>query len=453
MDDRSNTSHRWRYRGLENQLSVEKYTVFWFRRDLRIEDNAGLYAALTSGQKVLPIFIFDTEIIKKLPDNDARIAIIHTALGQMTEAMKGNRCTVGMYLGTPKAVFDQLTQQYPIAKVVTNHDYEPYARDRDAAIKHLLDEKGIAFETHKDQVIFEKNEVTKDDGTPYRVYTPYSRKWIAHFTSEGIAYYPSEKELHQLAPINQPTLRLSDLGFTPPSIPYPTYKIGERIIQEYEETRNFPALDNTSRIGAHLRFGTLSIRQMVAKAAKEENNTFLKELIWREFFMQILWHFPHTVDQSFKPQYDRIEWRNDEKEFEKWCKGETGYPFVDAGMRQLNATGFMHNRVRMLVGSFLCKHLLIDWRWGEAYFAEKLLDYEMSSNVGNWQWVAGCGVDAAPYFRIFNPTDQIKKFDKQHSYIKKWVPEYNELTYPKQMVDHKFARERCLATYKAALNA
>lgn len=453
MDDRSNTSHRWRDRGLENQLNVEKYTVFWFRRDLRIEDNAGLYAALTSGHKVLPIFIFDTEIIKKLPDNDARITIIHTALGKMSEAMKGNRCTVGMYLGTPKAVFDQLTKQYPIAKVVTNRDYEPYARDRDTAIKHLLEEKGIAFETHKDQVIFEKNEVTKDDGTPYRVYTPYSRKWIAHFTSEGLTHYPSEKKLHQLAPVDQPTLRLSDLGFTPPSIPYPTYKISERIIQEYEETRNFPALDNTSRIGAHLRFGTLSIRQMVAKAAKEENNTFLKELIWREFFMQILWHFPHTVDQSFKPKYDRIEWRNDEKEFEKWCKGETGYPFVDAGMRQLNATGFMHNRVRMLVGSFLCKHLLIDWRWGEAYFAEKLLDYEMASNVGNWQWVAGCGVDAAPYFRIFNPTDQIKKFDKQQSYIKKWVPDYNELTYPKQMVDHKFARERCLATYKAALNA
>ena len=191
---------------------------------------------------------------------------------------------------------------------------------------------------------------------------------------------------------------------------------------------------------------------MVAKAAKHENITFLKELIWREFFMQILWHFPHTVTKSFKPQYDRIVWRNNEDEFKLWCQGKTGYPLVDAGMQELNATGFMHNRVRMLVGSFLCKHLLIDWRWGEAYFAEKLHDYEMASNVGNWQWVAGCGVDAAPYFRIFNPTTQILKFDKDHTYIKKWVPEYQELTYPQPIVEHKFARERCLKVYKEALD-
>ena len=432
---------------------MENYTVFWFRRDLRLEDNAGLYHALNSGNKVLPLFIFDTEIIDKLPSKDARIEMIHAALGNITDAMKENRCNVGMYLGQPKAVFESLLKQYNITKVVTNHDYEPYAKDRDQTIHDLLAQNGIQFETHKDQVIFEKSEVVKDDGTPYKVYTPYSRKWLKRFAEEGIKHYPSEKHLDQLAAVDQPQLSLEELGFQPSTVPQPEYKFDATIIQQYEATRNFPAVDKTSRTGAHLRFGTLSVRKMVAKAAKEDNPTFLKELIWREFFMQILWHFPHSQHSSFKPQYDRIEWRNNEKEFQRWCEGKTGYPFVDAGMRELNATGFMHNRVRMLVGSFLCKHLLIDWRWGEAYFAEKLLDYELSSNVGNWQWVAGCGVDAAPYFRIFNPIDQIKKFDKDHKYIQKWVPDYQELTYPQPIVDHKFARERCLTTYKAALNA
>ncbi|MGB1449857.1 MAG: cryptochrome/photolyase family protein [Flavobacteriaceae bacterium] len=432
---------------------MENYTVFWFRRDLRIDDNAGLYHALNSGNKVLPIFIFDTEIIHKLPSKDARIEMIHAALGDITDAMKRNRCNVGMYLGQPKAVFESLLKRFSITKVVTNHDYEPYAKDRDQAIHDLLAQNGIQFETYKDQVIFEKSEVVKDDGSPYKVYTPYSRKWIKRFTEEGITHYPSEDHLDQLAAVEQPQLSLEELGFQPSTVPQPEYKFDSTLIQQYEATRNFPAVDKTSRTGAHLRFGTLSVRKMVAKAAKEDNPTFLKELIWREFFMQILWHFPHTQHSSFKPQYERIEWRNNEEEFQRWCEGKTGYPFVDAGMRELNATGFMHNRVRMLVGSFLCKHLLIDWRWGEAYFAEKLLDYELSSNVGNWQWVAGCGVDAAPYFRIFNPIDQIKKFDKDHLYIQKWVPDYQELTYPQPIVDHKFARERCLTTYKAALNA
>ena len=423
------------------------------RRDLRLEDNCGLYHALKSGNKVLPLFIFDTAIIDKLPKKDARIEMIHAALGKLSDAMKGNRCNVGMYLGTPTAAFESITQQYPIEKVVTNHDYEPYARERDAAMEKWLAEKGIGFETHKDQVIFEKAEVTKDDGMPYKVYTPYSRRWLKKFEEEGLTFYPSENHLDQLAPVMQQQLSLNELGFSPSGQALPEYTFNGSLIDAYEETRNFPALDKTSRTGSHLRFGTLSVRRMVEKAAQAKNNTFLKELIWREFFMQILWHFPHTTTQSFKPQYDRIPWRNNEDEFERWCTGTTGYPFVDAGMRELNATGFMHNRVRMLVGSFLCKHLLIDWRWGEAYFAQKLFDYEQSSNVGNWQWVAGCGVDAAPYFRIFNPTDQIKKFDKQHQYIQKWVPDYQELTYPQPVVEHKFARERCLTTYKTALNA
>ncbi len=432
---------------------MEQYTIFWFRRDLRVDDNAGLYHALNSGNKVLPIFIFDTDILEKLPSkSDARLAMIHAALGKITDTIKGNRCNVGMYHGKPKAVFEHLLEKYAIVKVIANQDYEPYAQKRDEEIKQFLTTKEIQFETYKDQVIFEKAEVVKDDGTAYRVYTPFSKKWLAKMHSEGIPNFPSEKHLDKLAPIVQPTLKLSELGFKASSIPYPKYQLNSAIIRNYEATRNYPALDQTSRTGAHLRFGTLSIRKMAAEASKEKEITFLKELIWREFFMQILWHFPHTTSQCFKPQYERIEWRNNEEEFERWCNGTTGYHFVDAGMRELNATGFMHNRVRMLVGSFLCKHLLIDWRWGEAYFAEKLLDYEQSSNVGNWQWVAGCGVDAAPYFRIFNPIEQIKKFDKQQQYIEKWVPDFQELTYPQPIVDHKFARERCLTTYKSALN-
>ena len=249
-----------------------------------------------------------------------------------------------------------------------------------------------------------------------------------------------------------PNLTLSDIGFIKSNQKIKKHTVTPALIQNYEDTRNFPAQDSTSKLGPHLRFGTVSIRKMIEKAITEKNEIFWQELIWREFFMQILWHFPHTSKNSFKAKYDRIDWRNNEAEFLKWCNGQTGYPLVDAGMRQLNKTGFMHNRIRMLVGSFLCKHLLIDWRWGEAYFAEKLHDYEMASNIGNWQWVAGSGVDAAPYFRIFNPTTQIKKFDNDLAYIKKWVPDFQEFTYPKEMVDHKEARERCLATYKEALN-
>ena len=429
-------------------------TLFWFRRDLRLEDNHGLYQALKTSKKVRPLFIFDSHILNKLPQQDARVEYILNALGNLNDAMKKNRCCIGMYHGEPKAILNKLIENEKIERVLANHDYEPYARERDQEIKSFLKTKGVRFETYKDQVIFEKGEVVKNDSTPYKVYTPYSRRWIERWGNEPPISFPSENLLHHLeSNETQPQTSLSDLGFKKSNIKLPTFITNERIMDEYEATRNYPALDSTSRVGTALRFGTISIRKLAMKAAKRSEITYFKELIWREFFMQILWHFPHTVERSFKPQYDRIEWRNNEDEFARWCAGETGYPFVDAGMKELNATGFMHNRVRMLVGSFLCKHLLIDWRWGEAYFAEKLMDFEKSSNVGNWQWVAGCGVDAAPYFRIFNPTDQIKKFDKQHDYLKKWVPNYQELDYPQPLVDHKRARERCLATYKAALNA
>ena len=431
---------------------MDKISIFWFRRDLRLHDNVALFNALKSGEKVLPIFIFDTSILEKLPKNDARVSFIIKELRSMNEHLKSFDASIDILHGKPIEVFESLIKKYQIASVFTNQDYEPYAIRRDQEILELLKSENINFNSFKDQVIFEKNEITKKDGNPYVVYTPYSKKWVEAYEQINHTHYTSEDLLSQFY-TNSKTkeLTLEELGFEETNTPIKNYIFNSRIINEYEETRNFPALDNTSKLGPHLRFGTVSVRQMVSRAEEQENKTFLKELIWRVFFMQILWHFPHTHKDSFKPKYDRIIWRNNEDDFKKWCNGTTGYPMVDAGMRQLNNTGFMHNRVRMLVGSFLCKHLLIDWRWGEAYFAEKLHDYEMSSNVGNWQWVAGTGVDASPYFRIFNPTSQIKKFDKDFSYIRKWVPDFQELTYPSPMVDHKFARERCLKTYKEAL--
>ena len=431
---------------------MDKISIFWFRRDLRLHDNKALFHALQSEEKILPIFIFDIDILKKIPKDDARISFIYSELKAMNTHLESFGTEIKMFHGNPKEVFKSLMKNYTIVKVFTNHDYEPYAIKRDLDIKKLVSSNKIDFQTYKDQVIFERNEITKKDGKPYVVYTPYSKKWLEKYETNKPGNYPSEDFLDRLyKKTKSETLTLSDIGFIETNIPIKNYIFNSRIINEYEETRNFPALDNTSKLGPHLRFGTVSVRQMVSRADAHENKIFLKELIWREFFMQILWHFPETHKNSFKSKYDRIIWRNNEKEFKKWCEGNTGYPMVDAGMRQLNKTGFMHNRVRMLVGSFLCKHLLIDWRWGEAYFAEKLHDYEMSSNVGNWQWVAGTGVDASPYFRIFNPTSQIQKFDKELKYIQKWVPDFQEITYPSPMVDHKFARERCLKTYKDAL--
>ena len=430
----------------------KKINVFWFRRDLRLQDNCGLFKALSAGKKVLPIFIFDQEILSKLPKDDARVSFIHQELENINHQLKKFRSSLAVYIGKPKEIYKSLIEKYPIDTVFWNHDYEPYAIQRDLEIKELLSSKNTSFKTYKDQVIFERNEITKKDGTPYKVYTPYSKKWLETFQLKGIDFFPSENYLTNCLENNLQLLpSLEDIGFKKSPIQVASYKVTSQLIDTYEETRNFPAKNATSKLGTHLRFGTVSVRKMIDKAAKSNNITFLKELIWREFFMQILWHFPHTTKNSFKPKYDRILWKNNEKDFDAWCQGKTGYPLVDAGMRELNETGFMHNRVRMLVGSFLCKHLLIDWRWGEAYFAKKLHDYEQSSNIGNWQWVAGCGVDAAPYFRIFNPTTQIQKFDKNFNYIKKWVPEYQELTYASPIVEHKFARERCLQTYKEAL--
>jgi len=428
--------------------------IFWFRRDLRLDDNIGFYEALISDHPVLPIFIFDSEILEKLPEDDARVTFIYDTLQTMRKTLQdANDSSIAMFHGKPLDIYKQLIENYDIHTVFTNHDYEPYAKERDNEIETFLSTHNVTFKTFKDHVIFEKDDVVKKDGTPYKVYTPYMKLWKSTFRSQDLEIFNTESHFCNLIKESDlPNLSLSDIGFTRSHQKIAEYSVAPSLIQKYEETRNFPAKDSTSRLGPHLRFGTVSIRKMVKKAIAEDNEIFWQELIWREFFMQILWHFPHTSKDSFKPKYDRIEWRNNEAEFKLWCEGKTGYPLVDAGMRELNQTGFMHNRVRMLVGSFLCKHLLIDWRWGEAYFAEKLHDYDMSSNIGNWQWVAGSGVDAAPYFRIFNPTSQIQKFDKNHDYIKKWVPDYQEFTYPKPMVDHKEARERCLRVYKEAVS-
>ena len=425
--------------------------IFWFRRDLRLDDNTGLFHALNSGEDVLPIFIFDDLILSQLPIDDARVTFIHQQLEKIQNHLQSTGKSLAIFHGKPLEVFQKLIAENQIKAVYTNHDYEPYARKRDLELFHLFKKYNIEFKTSKDQVIFEKSEVVKDDGTPYVIYTPYSNKWKENFKKIQLVNYNSEVYLEKIAPHSYSFLSLNEIGFETSKIKVTSFDISDNLIDNYEATRNFPALNKTSYLGVYLRFGAVSIRKMIAKSIESKNETFFKELIWREFFMQILWHFPHTTKSCFRPKYDAIKWDNNEELFQKWCEGKTGYPFVDAGMRELNATGHMHNRVRMIAASFLCKHLLIDWRWGETYFATKLLDYEQASHVGNWQWAAGSGVDAAPYFRIFNPTEQIKKFDKDLKYIKKWIPELETFDYPKPIVDHKESREKCLRVYKEAV--
>jgi deoxyribodipyrimidine photo-lyase len=423
--------------------------LFWFRRDLRLQDNAGLYYALKENKKVLSLFIFDTEILEKLEDRkDARVEFIHQSLEILKKELEKIGSTLLVLRGNPSDIYQLLNPK----AVYTNHDYEPYARKRDEEVNVILKAKGISFHTYKDQVIFEKSEVVKDDGKPYTVFTPYSKKWKATANSFFLKSYPTEKyftNFKKVASLSFPSLQ--DIGFKPSGIAFPERKIKLSIIEHYKEQRDFPGIEGTSKLSVHLRFGTISIRTL-ARLAKQKNDTWLNELIWREFYHMILWHFPQVETKSFKPAYDQIQWRNDETEFRKWCEGNTGYPIVDAGMRELNTTGFMHNRVRMIVASFLTKHLLIDWRWGEAYFAKKLLDFDLAANNGGWQWAAGSGCDAAPYFRVFNPYIQTEKFDPEKKYIHHWVPELNTTTYPKPLVDHAMARERVLEVYKVALD-
>lgn len=425
----------------------KKISIFWFRRDLRLQDNVGLTEALNERYPVLPIFIFDQDIIEELPRDDARVNFIYDQVYQINKKLKENRSSLMCLKGNPLKVWRKILETYEIEKVFINKDYEPYARKRDHEIIELLNYKGIDVMAYKDQVIHEELEVTKADGKPYTVFTPYKNKWLELYSHaipmpkisfenffQTYLEFPSKDELNiQKSNI---TVRKSDLS-----------EIGN-----YDQTRNFPNLDSTTYLSPHLRFGTIGIRELFFNL-KNSNETFISELIWREFFMQILYNFPNVVNSNFKKKYDSIQWINDKEDFNNWCEGKTGYPMVDAGMRQLNSTGYMHNRVRMITAGFLCKHLLIDWRWGEAYFAKKLLDFELSSNNGNWQWAAGTGCDSAPYFRIFNPYEQLKKFDKSEEYIKKWIPEYGTKEYADPIVEHKFARSRALETYKRGLES
>ena len=427
-------------------------SICWLRRDLRLTDNAALYHALKSEYPVLVLFIFDENILHKLPNKaDARVTFIHQQLTEINNELQQQGSSLLVKHGKPEEIWPTLLKEYDVKGVYVNHDYEPYARKRDDSLAEFLSSESINFYTFKDQVIFERDEVIKADGKPYTVFTPYYRLWLKTLTEFYIKSYPTGKyfkNLLQLQSNKVPTL--AEIGFEKSSQKFPTSNFEERL-KNYDKERDYPAIDATTRLGLHLRFGTVSIRKVVAIAQKQGADKWLSELVWREFYMMILWHFPYVTTNAFKPAYDQIVWRNNEEEFKAWCEGKTGYPIVDAGMRQLNETGFMHNRVRMVVASFLCKHLLIDWRWGEAYFAEKLLDYDQASNVGGWQWACGSGNDAAPYFRVFNPELQLKKFDPKMQYIQQWAPEYRLPILPMPIVDHAFARERVLKAYKKAL--
>ncbi len=430
---------------------MKKISLCWFRRDLRIEDQTALFYALQQEEHLLPLFIFDRHILDALEDKtDARVTFIYQQIASLKAFFEKQGSSMLVKYGHPEQIFQELVQEFEVQTVYTNRDYEPYAQSRDGQVEALLGKKNIPFLTFKDQVIFEPGEILNGSGEFYKVFTPFSRNWLEKFRQTRVQPLPEAnwKNLFTCSPL--PFITLSEMGFEASTLEIPSTQVEDAILKEYEAQRNFPAVRGTSRLGIHLRFGTLSIRSLALKAASL-NATYLNELIWREFYMMILGNAPQVVDRAFKPQYDRIPWRTNEEDFQAWCAGTTGYPIVDAGMRELNATGFMHNRVRMIVASFLTKHLLIDWRWGEAYFAKKLLDFELASNNGGWQWAAGTGTDAQPYFRVFNPESQTEKFDKELRYIKKWVPELGTSNYPQPIVEHKFARNRAIETYKKAL--
>jgi deoxyribodipyrimidine photo-lyase len=429
-------------------------TIFWFRRDLRLWDNAGLWSALKSGSSVLPIFIFDRNILDKLTNKrDARVLFIHQEVSRLKSELEVFGSSLKIFYGNPLEIFKELLSDYKFNAVFANRDYEPYARNRDKEIYELLKAKGVDFKGIKDHVIFEKDEILKDDKKPYIMFTPYASRWKKVVNDFYLKSYQSEnyqKNFLRCSPFSLP--KISEMGFEDfDFLLFPERKIDLEIISQYALNRDFPAVKGTSRLSLHLRFGTVSIRQ-ICRAAIIQSDKWLDELIWRDFYQMIIYHFPHSAEKSFKAGYDQINWNNDPLDFQKWCEGKTGYPIVDAGMRELNETGFMHNRVRMIVASFLSKHLLIDWRWGEKYFAEKLLDYDLASNVGGWQWVVGSGCDGAPYFRIFNPESQAERFDPEKKYIKKWVPEFGTKDYPQPVIDHKIARVRCLLSFKQALS-
>jgi len=425
-----------------------KINIFWFRRDLRLDDNTALNYALSDGIPVLAVYIFDTGIIEEYPADDPKISFVWETLSSLNNELDKHDSSILVLKGNPETLWRKLLDSYDINAVFINKEYEPYSISRDLKIESILREKSVKLHRFKDQVIFEEREILKSDNNPYTLFTPYKNKWLQKFsrTANREVHFSDKKKLNYFR-ASFPFPSIEEMGFKESSIKVKPYDLS--VVKSYDKYREFPSLDKTSYLGPHLRFGTVNIRKIVDIGIRE-NVVFLNELIWREFFMQILFNFPKVVTGNFRSKYDNVPWRNNESDFEKWSNGQTGFPLVDAGMRQLNETGYMHNRVRMITAGFLCKQLLIDWRWGEVYFASKLLDYELSSNNGNWQWAAGTGCDAAQYFRVFNPETQRIKFDRHREYIRRWIPEIDTPDYPRQMVDHIFARNRVVEAYRSS---
>lgn len=426
--------------------------IFWMRRDLRLDDNTALFHALKTRENVLPVYIGNPDILaRKNAGFDYRINFVYDTLRQIKAELEKFGSSLYVAHGRPIDIFKELVEKYHICSVYCNRDYEPYTLRRDADIERFLKTWHIEFLSYKDHVLFEKDELVKNDGKPYTVFTPYKNRFLDKLNNDVVRPFKTSLYFHnfiRIKPFEMPSVEA--LGFTRAEIDFPPKSLPKSLLENYEKNRDYPAINGTSKLSLHLRFGTVSIRKITALAMLH-SLTFLSELIWRNFYSQILWFYPHVTTKAFKPAYDNIRWENDEDQFQAWCDGLTGYPLVDAGMRELNQTGFMHNRVRMVTASFLCKHLLIDWRWGESYFANKLNDYDLASNNGGWQWAAGSGCDAVPYFRIFNPELQAQRFDPDFAYIKKWVPEFGTATYPGRIIDHTFARDRAIARYKEGL--
>ena len=466
-------------------------SLVWFRRDLRLDDHAALYHALKVSDAVYCAFVFDRTILDPLPRADRRVAFILESVRELDAALRAKGGVLLCLTGDPRDEIPRLASRLGVQTVWTNRDYEPAVIARDAQVAERLAAQGIGFETAKDQVIFEQDEVLTADGRPFSVFTPYQRAWRKRLTPFYLRPYPVQRYLDRLARTDGDSLpTLAALGFDTVDVSrlQPGMSGAETLladfshrIDRYHEARDYPAVKGPSYLSVHLRFGTVSIRQLAGFAEHLGNagaDTWLNELIWRDFYQQILWHHPRVVDHAFKPVFDALVFENRQDWFAAWCEGRTGYPLVDAAMRQLNQSGYMHNRLRMVTASFLVKDLLIDWRWGERYFAEKLIDYDLAANNGGWQWAAGTGCDAQPYFRIFNPVSQSEKFDPKGAFIRRYVPELADLPdraihapwqaspielsaagirlgdhYPAPLVDHAIQRERALAMFNRVKGA
>ena len=472
-------------------------SLVWFRRDLRDFDHAALCAALRDSEAVYCAFVFDREILDRLSARaDRRVEFIHGSVIELDASLRARGGALLVRHAVARDVIPRLAAELGADAVFANHDYEPAAIDRDAAVGRALTAQGCAFHTYKDQVIFERSEILTQAGTPFTVFTPYRNAWLKALTPAQLAPHPVEAHMHALAAppaaLQHGMPSLESIGFERTNLSNLDIAPGmtggdrrfadfQRRIDRYRDARDFPGIKGPSYMSIDLRFGTVSIRQLAAyaharslHAGGEGAATWLSELIWREFYAQILWHNPHVADGAFKPAYNALAFRNDKRQFAAWCNGATGYPIIDAAMRQINQTGYMHNRLRMIVASFLVKDLLIDWRWGERYFADHLNDFDLASNNGGWQWAASTGCDAQPYFRMFNPVAQSERFDGGGDFIRRYLPELEALRddeihapwllptavqkargveigrdYPAPIVDHARARSDALALFKA----